>query len=338
MSDSSTTALPPAASSDAPHAEVGPAASVWAWVRVVGGALLFAVLLRAFAFDAYRIPSTSMEDTLLVGDFILVSKLHYGARLFGHRLPGFTEVARGNVVVFHYPPGLEEPLDRRAPYIKRVVGLPGDTVRIVDKEVRAGVETVPFPREGRLLWEVQAPEGATLDTLRSLSIDGQARRVARGIWLVEATTARAYQLRDLSDVEAVRPLVRPGGDGSAAFPASAHFSLDNYGPLTVPEAGATVRLDDAAVAAYRSAIERFEGHAVERVAGGYLLDGVPAETYTFSKDYFFVLGDNRDDSADSRTWGFVPRDHLIGKAVLVYYSWDVEAGAPRWGRFARGVE
>ncbi|MEM1117313.1 MAG: signal peptidase I, partial [Bacteroidota bacterium] len=120
--------------------------TVWPWVRVIAGAFVFALALRAFAFDAYRIPSTSMEDTLLVGDFVFVSKLHYGPRVLGRRLPGFGEVERGDVMVFHYPPGLEA-LDDRTPYIKRVVGLPGDSVVIADKAVRAGPEAVPAPRD-----------------------------------------------------------------------------------------------------------------------------------------------------------------------------------------------
>jgi signal peptidase I len=105
----------------------------------------------------------------------------------------------------------------------------------------------------------------------------------------------------------------------------------------VPAAGQTVRLDDASWPVVRTVIERFEGHTVERTATGFLVDGRPAETYTFGQDYYFVLGDSRDDSADSRTWGFVPFDHVIGKAVGVYFSWDDEAGRPRWERIGRGV-
>jgi signal peptidase I len=302
-------------------------------VKVVGGAVLLAVALRALAFEAYRIPSTSMEDTLLVGDFVLVSKLHYGARVGGLRLPGFDDVDRGDVAVFNYPPGLES-VHRRTPYIKRVVGLPGDTVAIRGKAVTVGDVPLAPPPVGRRLWRVSRVEAVPPDTLAAL--DGRVERVGQDAWAVEGTPAQAARLRGHG--AEVRPYVRDPGDGSASFPAALRYSLDDWGPVAVPRRGQTVRLDDLTLPVVRTVIERFEGHAVERTAMGVLVDGRPAETYTFTQDYYVVLGDNRDDSADSRTWGFVPRDHLIGKAVAVYFSWDERAGAPRWRRFGTGVE
>jgi signal peptidase I len=302
-------------------------------VKVVGGAILLAALLRTLAFEAYRIPSTSMEDTLLVGDFVLVSKLHFGPRVGDVRLPGASDVDRGDVVVFNYPPGLE-PLRERTPYIKRIVGLPGDTVAIRAKRVRVDGAELPEPTAGRRLWRVSQIEALPADSLGAF--DGRIERVSREAWAVEATQTQAERLRGLGAT--VAPYVRAPGDGSAAFPAARRYSLDDYGPVVVPRRGQTVRLDDLSLPVVQTVIERFEGRAVERTATGILVDGQPAETYTFAQDYYFVLGDNRDDSADSRTWGFVPRDHLIGKAVAVYFSWDERAGAPRWDRFGLGVE
>ena len=312
-------------------------AELWAWVRVVGGAVLVAVLLRAAAFEAFRIPSTSMEDTLLVGDFVLVSKLHYGPRLLGTRLPGLDDPDRGEVAVFNYPPGLEPEAAQRVPYIKRIVALPGDTLTIRAKEVRIGADVQAAPPSSRQLWEVRRSGPLSLDTLRALGLADRVERRAPGLWLVEGTAAQADRLRALPGVDAVYPLVRPLGDGSAAFPAAFRFSLDDYGPVVVPRAGATVALDDLSWPVVRAVIERFEGHRAERTADGFLLDGAPATTYTFAQDYYFVMGDNRDDSADSRTWGFVPKDHLIGKAIVVYFSWDEAAEAPRWGRVGTAV-
>ncbi len=307
-----------------------------AWVRILLGAIVFALALRVLAFEAYRIPSTSMEDTLLVGDFVLVSKLHYGPRVLGRRLPGVDGPDRGDVAVFNYPPGLPADVAARVPYIKRIVGLPGDTIRIRDKGVVAGGAAVPAPADGRRLWRLRG-RLPTSEALAAVGLDGRVQRAGPGAWVASATPAEASALGALDGVEEVTPYLRPPGDGSAAFPAARRYSLDDYGPIVIPARGTTVRLDDTSWPVVRTLIERFEGHTAERTAEGFAIDGRPAEAYTFAQDYYFVLGDSRDDSADSRTWGFVPFDHVIGKALGVYFSWDDEAGRPRWGRIGRGV-
>ncbi len=330
--------LKPAMTDPVAPAPVGrtSAVALAGWVRVIGGAIVFALALRVLAFEAYRIPSTSMEDTLLVGDFVLLSKAHYGPRVGGHRLPGLDDPDRGDVAVFNYPPDLTPDVGRRTPYIKRIVGLPGDTLAIRGKTVYAGDDAVASPRDGRRLWALDG-RLPTEDVLDSLGLSGRIQRAGAGVWVASATRAEADALSLADGVESLRPYLRPLGDGSAAFPASARYSLDDYGPVVVPAAGRTIRLEDASWSVVRSVVERFEGHTVERSATGFLVDGRPAETYTFAQDYYFVLGDSRDDSADSRTWGFVPFDHVIGKAVGVYFSWDEDARAVRWERIGKGV-
>ena len=326
-------AAPTAAASGERSAEVRALAG---WVRVIGGAVVFALALRVLGFEAYRIPSTSMEDTLLVGDFVLVSKVHYGPRVLGRRLPGLDGVDRGDVAVFNFPPDLDPDPARRTPYIKRVVGLPGDTLAVVGKQVRVGRRALRPPAEGRQSWlaEGALPPAEALD---ALGLRGRVQRVADGRWVVSATRAQASALEAAPGVDAVEPLLRPPGDGSASFPAAFRFSLDDYGPVVVPRKGVSVALDDFSWPVVRDVVERFEGHTAERTADGFVIDGRPAETYTFGQDYYFVLGDSRDDSADSRSWGFVPFDHVIGKAVGVYFSWDQEAGAVRWDRVGRAI-
>ncbi|MEM0962615.1 MAG: signal peptidase I [Bacteroidota bacterium] len=309
---------------------------VWSWLRVVFAAVTFALALRIVAFEAYRIPSTSMEDTLLIGDFVLVSKVHYGARVLGARLPGLSAPARGDVIVFNYPPSPEAEIARRLPYIKRVVGLPGDTLTIRDKQVQIGATALGGPVSGRSLWEVRGrlPLRETLD---SLGISRRVQQIGQGAWAVSSTTLQAAALARVPGVESVDPYVRPGGDGSASFPLAQRYSLDNYGPVVVPRRGLEVALTDDTWPVVRPVIERFEGRTAERTAGAFLIDGQPAESYTFGQDYFFVLGDSRDDSADSRTWGFVPFDHVIGKAVVVYFSWDAASSSARWERTGKTV-
>ncbi len=327
------------------------------WLRVVFIALVAALILRVFAFEAYRIPSASMEDTLLVGDFLFVSKLHYGARtpitlgipfagwylkdfeLPAVRLPGFVSVERGEVVVFNYPPDYA-PIDRKTPYIKRVVGLPGDTLRIRDKMVVVNGEELPRPLNLRQFWKARAVIGGAmprLDTLATLGFSGRMDRLGPGEWLFEGTAAQAFTFAALDGVESVEPFVRLQGDRSATFPSGVGYSLDDYGPIVVPRSGLTVSLEDLTWPLYREVITRHEGLTAQRVAGGYEIAGELTNQYTFQQDYFFVLGDNRDDSADSRSWGFVPASHLVGKAVLVYFSWDSVTERPRWSRVFRGI-
>ena len=328
----------PGAVADEPVDVPARPSAFWAWARVIGGAVLAAVLLRAFVFEAYRIPSESMEDTLLIGDFVFVSKLAYGPTVLGRRLPGLSAPARGDVAVFHYPPGLEPRVADRMPYIKRVVGLPGDTVAIVSKRVVVNGEPVGPPPLGRRFWLLHTdgpPPSAEALAAAGLAVDVQ--RVGPGLWVVDASPGDVPALAALDGVLDVQPYLRPAGDGSASFPISRRYSLDDYGPLAVPRRGLTVPLDDETYGLYRVAIARDEGHDVERTATGFAVDGRPAATYTFEQDYLFVLGDHRDDSADSRTWGFVPVGHLIGRAALVYLSWDADARRVRWDRVGMRV-
>lgn len=307
-------------------------------LRVLAMGLVAAAVLRACVFEAYRIPSPSMEDTLLVGDLVFVSKLHVGARLGEHRLPALRPPRRGDVLVFHFPPGREARVGARAPYVKRVAALPADTVRLVAKRLVVGRDTVQLPPEARQAWTVATRRGQPpAEALVRAGLGGPADRLAPGVWLFHATAAEAGRLRAQPDVRAVAPYVRQPGDGSATFPPSRRWSLDDYGPLVVPRAGWTVPLTDSTWGLYRATIERHEGLRTERTAEGFTIGGHPADRYTFAQDYYFVLGDHRDDSSDSRTWGFVPASHLIGTAVLVYGSWDAGARRVRWSRIGRRV-
>lgn len=314
------------------------ASTAWAWTRVLLGAIVAAVAMRAFVFEAYRIPSESMEDTLLIGDFVFVSKLAYGPRVLGVHLPATSHPQHGDVAVFHYPPGLQARVEDREPYVKRIIGLPGDTVEIVDKRTLVNGATVPGPPVGRRFWEIRTDgPPPSPEALAEAGLTLRPERLTTGLWLVDATADEAARLAALPGVVTLAPFARPPGDGSASFPVSERFSLDDYGPLVVPRRGLTVPLDERTVGRYRVAITRDEGHRLELASGGVLLDGRPATSYTFEHDYLFVLGDNRDDSADSRIWGFVPTRNLIGRASWLYLSWDADARRVRWERIGQAV-
>jgi signal peptidase I len=246
--------------------------------------LLAALLLKVFVLDAYRIPSTSMERTLQIGDFLLVNKLAYGLRtprhlpLVARTIPSFTlsffqNIHRGDVIVFEFPGGMDEITSlEHVNYIKRCIGLPGDMLEIQGGLVFVNKILIPFP-----------PHGIQTDHENGNS----------------------------------------GRQNPKMFPQGSTFSNVNYGPIIVPKEGDILKLEPGTIAQWRMLIER-EGHTVRTVDNMILIDGTVASTYHVLQNYYFVLGDNRDNSLDSRYWGFVPDDHVIGEALFVYWSWDTE--------------
>jgi signal peptidase I len=245
-------------------------------------AIIAAVLIKAFMIDAYKIPTGSMENTLLVGDFIIVNKLAYSVttprsipltdvNLNPSRLVNISKPDIGDVIVFEFPGNRHEfAPPEKVNYIKRVSGLPGDSIQIKNKGVYVN---------GRLLNEPFA-----LKYYDNMKQNGQKE---------------------------------PG-----IFHASEPWNQDNYGPILVPKKGSVIQLDLKNIETWGMIINREFGRRVVSVEGTVItINGVPVKDYKFTKNYYFVLGDNRDDSMDSRYWGFVPEDYIIGKAFLIYWSW-----------------
>jgi signal peptidase I len=264
------------------HKEKNIASTLIEYGKTILITLLVALVLKLFVVDAYRIPSTSMENTLQVGDFLLVNKLAYGIHtprhlpftatsLFSLTFPLFRSVHRGDVVVFEFPGGKNEvkPMES-VNYIKRCIGLPGDTIEIrFGKVFVNGLET-SFPLHGKNIIH---------------------------------STDNAFQRN------------------AEMFPEGSAFSDINYGPVVVPKRNDILKIDPATFSQWHILIER-EGHGVQINADTVLIDGVVISSYRVQQNYYFVLGDNRDNSMDSRYWGFVPNDHLIGEALFIYWSWD----------------
>jgi signal peptidase I len=347
------------------------------WIEAVLLALAIMLVVRTFFVDQFRIPSPSMEKSLLVGDYLFVSKLHYGARLpmslcvpytqwclpgevFPYvRLPGFDDVDRRDEIVFNHPPK-PGAVDQKVHYIKRVMGLPGETLRVRDKVVYTGVEG-SLERHALLptmqqLWRVRKnTPGARLspDKLRALGIDPEEAVLPTpdpAVVRVQATMAAAESIRSWSWVASVKPSTSEQGGPPERrrfrrlqlFPEGRGYTRDNYGPVTIPEKGMTVQLNETTWPVYHRVIDVYEERAAQRLGRGrYEIGGEVVSEYTFEEDYYFVMGDNRDDSQDSRFWGFVPMDHIVGKAVMVYFSWNDETGwigVPRFGRFFHVVQ
>ncbi len=333
------------------------------WVR----AIVVILILRAFIFEPFRIPSESMENTLLVGDFLIVSKLNYGARtpntigipftgiyipgleLPQVRLPGFERPHRGDVAVFNYPAAVDVergpipedvPIERRAPYIKRLVAEPGDTLAVLDKVLHINGQPVPLQPTMKQRWRVtmtgQSPLPASL--LEELGADllgsGIADSTGRLASEVAATpgAARAFEAR--ADVASVVPSIAPEDARDQTFGANP----DHVAPLVVPGRGVTVPLNAATWPTYGPVIARYEGHTASLAAdGGFLVDGRAVTSYTFAHDYYFAMGDSRDNSVDSRFWGFVPETHLVGKALFTFISLKTSPPFVRLRRFFRPI-
>jgi signal peptidase I len=260
-------------------------------------AALIAIFLKIFFIEAFRIPTGSMENTLLVGDFLLVNKFVYGAttpmtipftsvRIPYFRFPALKEPHHGDVVVFDFPGHRDElKSSEQVDYIKRLIGEPGDTVQIINKQVYVNGKIFPNPPN---------------------SIFGH----------------------DTSKSNITDTRIFPKGSG---------WNEDNYGPLRIPKEGDIIYLSPENIERWKIFIER-EGHTVQTSAGNkVLIDGKPSNEYKVKQDYFFMMGDNRNNSLDSRFWGFMPRDHVIGEALIIYWSWDPNIPFSEIGRLFSSV-
>jgi signal peptidase I len=253
------------------------------------GSLFFAAIaaffIITFIIQNTRIPTGSMEDTILVGDFVLVNKFIYGSsspkyipfteiEIPFFRLPAFKEPKRKDIVVFEYPGERDQlfasPLGVN--YVKRCIGLPGDTVQIVNKVVYVNGEQFWIPPY--ITYKYPYPEPA-------------------------------------------------GSVEYSIFPKGMPWNKDNYGPLIIPKAGSVIALSPGNIEQWRTIINREYGREVVRISNNsVVIDGNLVTSYTFQKDYYFMMGDNRDDSADSRYWGLVSRDLIVGEAFITLFSWN----------------
>ncbi len=246
-------------------------------------AAIAALLIKTFFIETSRVPTGSMEQTIKVGDFLFVNKFIYGATsprnipftniaLPYFSLPALSDPERGDIVVFEWP-GMADMLinPEITNYVKRCIGVPGDTIEIRDKVV---------------------------------FINGKRAHIPPHIQYLTTTKPRGY----------VEPRI---------FPPGKPWNADNYGPLYIPKKGDTLHLNLDNLEQWRTIIDREFGRRVVKVDEGKIyIDGVQTNTYILKKDYYFMMGDNRDDSLDSRYWGFVPRDKIVGQAFMIYWSWN----------------
>lgn len=384
------------------------------WIDAAVFAIVAATIIRTFVFEAYTIPTGSMEKTLLVNDFLFVSKTSYGPRMpntplsfpfVHHTLPvvktkSYLEwikmpfkrifsspVKRNDVVVFNYPVGdtvigefqseinyydylrvyearggsrdmllaerddiMVRPVDKRENFIKRCVAIGGDTLKVVDGILYINGKISDAPEMSEAPYYVTT-DGKTAfpDDFLEKELNVQSDDQDQRDFIQVPDRPNTYRL-NMTEAQAKKvqsfPFVIPGsvvrelntaGFGNT-FPydtANFKFSEDNFGPLWVPKKGETLELTPQNIAAYRRVIQVYEGNTLEEKNGKYFINGKETIGYTFKMDYFWMMGDNRHNSQDSRFWGFVPEDHVVGKASLIWFSWQ---NGPRWNRLFRSIK
>ncbi len=405
------------------------------WVSSIVFAIVAATLVHTYFIQPYVIPTGSLERTLRVGDLLFVSKFHFGARVpmttvaapMVHdtlpvvgirsyltkpqlpymRLPGFQKVGRTDLVVFSWPAdtvrqffkaeaGVRKPIDKKSNYVKRCVGVPGDSLEVRDGYVYINGKQLELPGRAKPMYDYTVygqkgvsarvldeagvtdftrtyvtaplnrsqieilstanlmgaktrtdgqielftgPGGLSVDIIRKAGISA-IKEVTPRERLTTLTSEMVASLEKLSSIDSVvRVLDTPGEPGYNIFPQDPRYpwNYDQLGPIYIPARGDEVELTPETFPLYRKIIRDYE-HNTATVSGNQVLvNGAPAKTYTFKQDYYWMMGDNRDHSEDSRAWGYVPEDHIVGKPVFIWMSFDnfnegMANWKPRWDR------
>ncbi|MBX3100876.1 MAG: signal peptidase I [Bacteroidetes bacterium] len=369
------------------------------WLDAIVFAAVAAVIIRTFFLEAFMIPSSSMERSLLVGDFLFVSKFHYGARLpmaplavplVHNKLPfvnaksyldwirlpyirlwGFTDVERNDIVVFNWPAhdvrqlmGSDFKATHKIPslkenYIKRCVAVPGDQLEIKNGELYINGQLAEAPggmQYAYRVWTPNAdystlfhelgfrrptvsdrdPENDPNANVQAISYDQEKNRI---LWRISMAPDVVPKLQAAIPAATVKRELMPADTTQGRLPytpaffpnhAAYHWNADNLGPIVLPRKGTTVQLTPQNLPLYERIIGVYERHKLNVAGNTILIDDQPVTSYTFEMDYYWMMGDNRNNSEDSRFWGFVPEDHIVGKPLLVFFS---KEGGIRWDRF-----
>ncbi len=409
-----------------------PKSGIGEWVSSIVFAIVAATLVHTYFIQPYVIPTGSLERTLRIGDLLFVSKFHYGARtpmttiaapmvhdtlpfvgirsylnkpqLPYFRLPGFTKVDRNDIVVFSWPAdtvraffkrekGVIKPIDKKSNYVKRCVGLPGDSLEIRNGYVYINGEQLVlsdrakpqydytlYAQKGvssRLLIEAGVSEfnrtyvaqalspqqsnalrtygygvydqnnppviltdskGIATDVIRALRLS--LREITDRERQATLTDEMVDKLRSDPQIDSIVKILEPiGVPGYNIFPQSEvyQWNNDNFGPIYLPKKGSTVALSLKVLPLYKKIIRDYESNTVTVSGNQVLINGKVADNYTFKQDYYWMMGDNRDHSEDSRTWGYVPENHIVGTPIFIWLSFDnfnegIAHWKPRWDR------
>lgn len=367
-----------------------PRTSLGEWVSAIAFAIIAATMVHTYFMQPYVIPSSSLEKTLLTGDYLFVSKFHYGARapmttvavpmihdtipltkkksyLFDDnfeerktsfwnklqlpymRVPGFQKIKRNEIVVFNQPAdtlldmndftpsrNYYKPIDKKTNLVKRCVAIAGDSLEIRDGYIYINGERTILPNRAKPQFNFWVKSRGSLDDITMLKSYGvREQRGKNGTYLYTMTDEEAEKLKTHSKVISVTKYIEPKGQLSPEiFPhvPSLRWNMDNFGPIYIPKKGATVKLDENSIPFYKRVISEYEGNQLDIIGDNYFINGEKADSYTFKQDYYWMMGDNRQNSVDARRWGYVPFDHVVGKPVFIWFSKDDITGDIRWDR------
>ena len=375
--------------------------TIMSWIDAIVYALVLVYFLFLFIGQNYQIPSSSLEKSLLTGDFLWVNKVVYGPRvpqtplhfplaqntlpilncksyietpqLDYHRLKGLRNVERMDIVVFNFPAGdtvalkmpnpdyytlcqergrdavrnnkdvfgdiIYRPVDRRDNYVKRCLGLPGETLQIRDGIVYVNGKAVPQPKNVQYFYYVET-DGTYIDDAlyEELGISVEDRHAQGTQYILPLTAQMKKTLESKPWVKVIERIQPTESESIITYPVGTDYGWThaNYGPIWIPKKGAKVDLTLENLPLYERCIKNYEGNDLEVKGGQIFINGKPATSYTFKMDYYWMQGDNRDNSLDSRYWGFVPEDHIVGTPAIILISFDKDHrlfdGGIRWNR------
>jgi signal peptidase I len=386
------------------------------WFDTIIFAVLAAAIVRMFFFENYTIPTSSMEKSMLIGDFVYVSKLAYGARmpqttiafpLVHHTLP-FTQnrksyidaiqlnyrrffqrntVQRDDVVVFNFPVGdtvstafqssadyyalvreygrgrvwsgryvspegwsidfgdiIVRPVDKRENFVKRCIAVAGDTLQVINQQIFINGILQENPKNTQFNYQILPnPFVIPKTRWRDIGVSNEDIDMLYTLGIVPMTKEIFEKAKLFPEVEEIRNIVYPKDNfDGRVFPHDERFpwNVDNFGPIYIPQRGVTIEISIENLPLYYRVITTYEGHHLEVKNNQIFIDGIQADTYTFKMDYYWMMGDNRHNSADSRFWGFVPEDHVVGQPKFTWLSLDKDKSFPRnirWHRMFRAV-
>lgn len=330
-------------------------------ILAFSGIILITICIRIFFFSIYAISSGSMENTLIPGDKILVNKLSFGPELprstseipwiglllYGNKRPshkkhvlwgykrlnGYTKNCRGNVMVFRHPIWG----GRTNFFIKRCIAIPGDTVSIKQTKLFVNQKFIPEPLQVKKLYRIWTNKPEKLyqlkDSIGIEIINISTSQSDKPFFEIQLTSQQYQKIVQQHFVDSIKLRISSREPKRWVYPNSDEFAwtVDDYGPLIIPFKGFTVVLNSKNFKLYQRTINCLEGHSLHEKKGLYYLNGVSVDHYAFKNNYYYMMGDNRNNSRDSREWGLVPDENIVGKAEFILFSNDLNGF--KWSRF-----